>query len=459
MTDKKRIVLIIGMIGAGALLSSLLTGCCAYENRSVRGAVFPISAAGDSQAFDLLITNWEPIKESKTFYVTYAAKDGDKRKMLWEKTLEEYDYWYIPRAISDESRIYYLAGERLLALNQEDGSTAWEAPLSDLVSTSCASCIYKVRDRIVVLTTDYVLQAIDARSGETAWSVRLNNSTTAYEGFSVVDGQVVLLDYVEPGASEQAVHVFDPASGALLRTVSPTCPESEGYIGFHGQMFIDRDSTGGGRVIFLFDCPPDSYAQSWNLANGEIVWQSPLPEGADTSVDSFLFGRDTLYLDEYRGRLEVSLSTGQIKYLGEPDPDYAFMLLEEHEDILIGKARRTRGSTRHELWGLKGVAERIWSYEMEAGTLHGVDSGSGDWTYRFTPNGIAVIQVLDDPEPHISAVMLDPQNGQVMRQSEVTVETAFLEGAAWDSAYAYVTVWGDVYAIGLETMTIKVEWP
>jgi hypothetical protein len=459
MTNKKhipQIALVVGLLSAAALLAGLLSGCCAYANRSVRGAVLPIPAGGDSQASDLLITNWDPAQESETFYVTYVAKDGDKRKVLWEKTLEEYDYWYIPRAISDESRIYYLAGDRLLALNQQDGSTVWEAPLSDLVSTSCTNCMHKVGDRVVVLTTDYVLQGIDARSGEIAWSVRLNDSSTAYEGFSVIGDQIVLLDYIEPGTSEQAVHVFDPGNGSLIRRISPTCPES-GLITWRNETLIDHT---GGQAIFSYGCSTSGpYMQSWSLANGEMVWESSPPEGTSISIKSFLFGRDTLYLDEYQGRFEVTLSTGQIKYLPNPDPDYDFTLLGEHEGFLIGIARRTRGTTRYELWGLKGVAERIWSYEMEADALHDPDPSSGDWAYRLTPSGIVVILIPDDPEPHISAVLLDPQNGQVVCQSEVAVRVTSLDGVAWDSATAYVTVWGDVYAIDLETLAIKAEWP
>jgi outer membrane protein assembly factor BamB len=457
MTNKKHITLIVGVIGVGALLSSLLAGCCPYENRHVNGAVLPIPASGNAQASNLLITNWDPREETETVYVTYVAKDGNARKVLWEKEIAEYDGWYRPRAIFDERRIYYLAGERLLAFDQTDGSIAWEASLSDLVSTSCEHCIQKANDRIVILTTDYVLQGIDASSGELAWSVRLNNSSTAREGFSVVGGQIVLSDQTESQGSTQAVHIFDPHSGSLVRTVSPTCPETD-YRPWFTEMFIDRSSSNG-RVIFLYKCISDPFVQSWDLASGEMVWQQPLPEDTDTSVDSFLLGHDTLYVNVYHGRLKISLATGQTENLPEPDPDYEFILLEEHEDILIGKARRTRGSTRHELWGLKGVAERIWSYELGTDTLFGVDSGSADWTYRLTPDGIVVIQILDDPEPHISVVLLNPQNGQVIQQNEMSLKSASLQGVAWDSDTAYMTLWGDVYAVDLATLAITPEWP
>jgi outer membrane protein assembly factor BamB len=457
MTNKKHITLIVGVIGVGALLSSLLAGCCPYENRHVNGAVLPIPASGNAQASNLLITNWDPREETETVYVTYVAKDGNARKVLWEKEIAEYDGWYRPHAIFDESRIYYLAGERLLAFDQTDGSIAWEASLSDLVSTSCEHCIQKANGRIVVLTTDYVLQGIDASSGELAWSVRLNDPSAAHEGFSIVGGQVVLSDRTETEGSDQAVHVLDPHSGSLVRMIAPTCPEAD-KSPWSREMFIGRTSDGG-RVIFLYVCGGDPFAQSWDPTSGQVIWQVLLPEVADTSVNSFLLGRDTLYLDGYEGRLEISLSTGQTKSLPEPDPDYEFTLLEEYEDILIGKVRRTRGSTRHELWGLKGVAERIWSYGLETDTLLGVDSWSGDWAYRFTPDGIVLIQVLGGPEDHLSVVLLNPQNGQVIQQTEKAIDGSSLDGLAWDSDTAYITMRGDLYAIDLATLTITPEWP
>jgi hypothetical protein len=453
MTRRKCTLLIV----ASALLSSLLAGCCPYENRNVNGAVLPIPTSGDTRASDLLITNWAPGEETETVYVTYVVKDGNARKVLWENEIAQYDGWYRPRATFDENRIYYLAGEQLLAFDQKDGSTAWKASLSDLVSNSCEHCIQKVEDHIVVLATDYVLQGIDASSGEMTWSVRLNDPSIAYDGFSAVGGQVVLADRTEPEGSDKAVHVFDPHNGSLVRTISPTCPDTD-YRPWFSDMFIGR-SSGDGRVIFLHMCMSDPYVQSWDLASGEMAWQQPLPEDADTSVDSFLLGRDTLYLDARKGRLEISLSTGQARYMPEPDPDYEFTLLGEYEDTLIGKARRTRGSERHELWGLKGVAERIWSYELAADTLIDVDAGSGNWTYRLTPDGILVIQILDEPKPRISAVLLNPQNGQVIQQNEASVEGTSLEGVAWDSNTAYVTLWGDVYTVDLATLAITPEWP
>jgi hypothetical protein len=377
--------------------------------------------------------------------------------VVWDKELEGCDdCWHGSRSFSDEDRIYYLAGERLLALSREDGATVWEAFPSDVVSTSCEQCIWKAKGRIVVLTMDYVLQGIDAEDGDLAWSVRLNNPSAAHDGFSIIGDQAVLLDRLSADVSDRVVRVFDPANGLVLREIQPICPDPEGSIWLN-EVFIEP--TAGGRAVFLYSCWAEPFVQSWNLASGEEVWQAAVPEEADYSYDSFLLGRAVLYLNTYNGFFGMSLSTGETRRLADLDPDYDVTLLEEHEGVILAKARRTRGSTRHELWGLNTFGRRTWRYGMQADTLIGVDSGSADWAYRFAPDGLIVIQVLDDPEEHISATMLDPETGEVLQDSELVNDARSLDGLAWDSAYGYLTVWGDLYTVDLQTLDIERAWP
>jgi hypothetical protein len=96
---------------------------------------------------------------------------------------------------------------------------------------------------------------------------------------------------------------------------------------------------------------------------------------------------------------------------------------------------------------------------LETDTLLDVDSGSVDWAYRSTPDGIVLIQALDAPEKHISVMLLNPQNGQVVQRTETDIEGTSLEGVAWHGDTAYVTVRGDLYAVDLTTLTVTPEWP
>jgi hypothetical protein len=450
------LILLLTSVG----LISILAACCPaqkYANRIARGTVLPLPPRGDVRGADLLVTNWDPNLGAETVFVTYVAMDGKKHKVLWEKELAQCDdCWGNSYALFDESRVYYLAGDRLLALDQQDGTTIWATSSSDLISTACEQCIWESKGYIIALTMDYVLQGINAENGNLAWSVRLNNPSAAYDGFSVVGDQVMLVDWADVGVSDRILRVFDPASGSLLREIAPTCPDTKVPAWFN-EVFIER--TSGGRAIFTYGCRSEPFIQSWGLADGEEMWQAPLPEEARASLDSFLLGHDTLYLNTHDGHFGISLSSGQAEQMADLDPDYAVTILAEHDGGLVAKVERTRGSTRYELWGLDTSGRRLWQYEMQAGTLLDVDSGSADWAYHFTPDGLIVIQVLREPEEHISAAMLDPQDGQVIQESELAIDVSSLDGVAWDSTYAYVTVWGDIYTVDLQTLDIKRVWP
>jgi len=460
MLRRQVLILVIGLLVAPVILGGLLSGCNKYSKRNVRGTVLTMPSSEDVGVPDLLITNWVPGESSEKLFVTYATRAGKPRRVLWEKTLEEFDMWYYPQAAFDESYIYYVAGARLLALSRADGAVAWEAPLSDLMRHNCPNCIQKVKDRVIALTADYILQGVDARDGNLAWSVRLNDPATAYEGFRVVNEQIVLLDRSGPDVQGPTFHIFDSADGRLVRQIAPTCPAASSRLNIK-EAFIEQNPTRGARAIFLYGCwaDPDSHVQSWSLTSGEMVWQAPLPREAHTSVNSFLLGQDTLYLDTYNGLFGISLNTGQTKSLvREIDPDYDITLLAEQGERIIAWARRTRGSSKYELWGLYPTGERIWRHEVQVDTLYGVSSGRLEGAYHLTPNGIVMVQILDKPE-QVLVEMLDPQNGQVTHQSTAELEHASLDAIVWSTHYAYLGVRGDLYAVDLETGEIAPEWP
>ena len=453
-----------GLLLAGLLLACLLAGCglsdsAKYGNRRVRGMVLPASAGRDVGTPDLLITNWAPIREQDIFYLTYVVRDGDRWNARWEREIQEFDYWYYPRAVFDAERAYYVTGTSLLALNRVDGSTAWQTPLSDLVTYSCQNCLQIVRDHVVVLTTDYVLQGIDAAGGELLWSVRLNDAATARDGFLTVDEQIVLLDRIAADSYIKTIHVFDPASGNLVRQVAPVCPNADDQADLEEAVIVPPTSPYGGRAILLNDCGFDSYAQSWNLITGQMLWQQALPEDAGASVNATLLGEERLYLDTYAGLWAVSMADGQVQMLGkEIDPDYDWLPIDEREGLIFAWARRTRGSSRYELWALDASGKRIWQHEMPGDSLLGVDPGSPDWTYRFTPRGLLLIQILDDPEQVLLEV-IEPQTGQLTDRTSIEVENASLDGVAWRGYCGYLTIDGDLYELDLETSTLTATWP
>jgi hypothetical protein len=430
-----------------------------YKLRKARGRVLPMPALGDVRSPDLLITNWAPSADSETFFVSYTAQHDKARKVLWEKAFKEAGSWYYPIATFDRERIYYVVESRLLAWNRADGADAWEAPLSDVVWHRCVNCIQRVAGNVVVLTEDYVLQGVDAEDGQEAWTVRLNDSATARSGFYVIDGQIVLLDDIAPDVHDSAVHFYDADDGGLIRQIAPTCPDADDEPRFDAdEVFFEVGSARGDRVYFGYTCWGDLYVEVWDLGNGESLWVEALPEEA-SGIASAMLGQKALYLITYGGLFAVSLDDGQAELLAEEvDPDYDVLLIAERGDTVLARARRTRGSTRYELWGLEPGGKRAWRHEMEADTLLDVDSGIADWGFRFTADGLLIAQVLDDPD-RILVETLDVETGQVIRESSVEVEHSSLDDIVWTGQYGFLSVWGDVHAVDLESGTVEAEWP
>jgi outer membrane protein assembly factor BamB len=450
------------MVLAGVLLAGVLTSCGGgkYVNRLVRGTVFAMPASEDVPEPDLLITNWLPSRSTETYYISYVVAEGNKHRVLWEIEMSESDHWYLPRGTYDGEHVYYIVEDRLLALSRTDGSTTWTARLSDLVNFSCTDCIQRVGEVIVVLTSDYVLQGISTRSGTLAWSVRLSDSASSREGFSVDNGRVILLDDLDPDSHQTAIHVYDAAKGNLVRKVFPVCPESEDTPRFlWDEVFIDLSSTRNARAIFLYDCFPDPYVQSWDLVTGQLVWDERLPDEADTMIDSYVIGSEKLYLEMYTGLFSVDLSTGRTQLVSEEiDPDYDFLPLFEHQGQLIGWARRTRGSSRYELWALSPSGDRLWEHTLVAESEPGTDLDPDDWVYRMVGDYLLLIQVSDEPD-ELLVSKLDPQTGQVVLGSGIKNDYNDLYGIAWIGEQAYVTMGLDLYQIDLEMATISLIWP
>ncbi len=444
-------------LAVSVVLLVLLAGC-AHSSRKVRGAVEPMPSMQDGQALDLLITNWAPSRDTDTYYVSYTAKAGRNRRVLWEKELPEADGWYSPHAASDEQHVYYVSGDRLFAWDRARGKEAWESLLSDVVQVTCVSCIEQVDSKVVVLTEDYVLQAVDVQSGQEAWTVRLNNWLAARSGFHVVGDHIVVLDAVTPDGHDLALHYYGVDDGRLTRQLVSTCPGKEDPPRIAGDEVLFSPS--GDRVYVYYDCGWVPYVEAWDLARADLVWRAALPESMH-SLDTALIGQRALYLDSYGGLFVVSLDDGDVQFLAEEvDPDYDVLLLAERGDMLLARAKRTRGSVRHELWGLDLSGKRLWRHPMQADTLHGVESGRGDWGFRFADDLLVLFQVLDDGDKDLLLVeTLDAATGQVVRESSFEIDYDTLDAVVWGRQSGFLTVGGRVYAVDLVSGAVEQEWP
>lgn len=465
MWNEKRIHRKLWLYGTLALLAlALLTGCASvrYGNRRVRGAILVIPARADTTIPDLFVINWNPSADSnsdtETFYSTYLT--GAEHTVLWEQKFDQFDMWYFPHAASDDHAVYYVAGQRLLALDRVDGALLWEAGLSDIVNTSCPTCLEAVGERVIVLTTDYILSAFDRDTGAPAWSLRLNDSSTARNGFQVVDETLILADEVASDTSRWAVQRIAPESGELIQTIAPTCPRADDRLYLYGdQIFLETGLGSAYQALFLYECNNTDYMQSRSLRTGELAWETTLPEGFNPSHNAAVLGSDTLYLQDYEAVFGVSLASGHVRQLPQAtDPDYDVTLLDEGNELLLAWVRRTRGTTRYALWGLTPAGEQLWSYALTSDDNPATLTNATDWAYRLVDQGVLLIEVRDDPA-HIVVTLLDPQSGQVLQQTTQEIDYVSTTSLTWERATAYLATGGHLYAIDLQTLAISPVWP
>jgi outer membrane protein assembly factor BamB len=183
----------------------------------------------------------------------------------------------------------------------------------------------------------------------------------------------------------------------------------------------------------------------------------------DPSGPFFVLGQGALYVpvatpvtDSAIVRLD--LNNGQSHLLLAVE-DFAATPLAEQGNVLIVRAKRTRGSERTELWGLdKDSGERFWRHELQANVLLNVDPGIGqEWAYHFTSRGLAVIQFIPDP-PRLLVQMIDVPTGQVGYETSSRLDNDFWAGVIWTSNTAYLTI-RNLYAVDLATGEATLEWP
>jgi hypothetical protein len=139
--------------------------------------------------------------------------------------------------------------------------------------------------------------------------------------------------------------------------------------------------------------------------------------------------------------------------------DYDVMPLAEQGDVLVVRAKRTRGSDRTELWGLdSSTGERLWQHELQAEILRDVDSGIGeDWVYRLTPQGVVLLQLLEDPL-QLVVQKIDVATGQVVVDTTTDADDRHWTGVAWTGGTAYLTI-RRLYGVDLFTGDVRPVWP
>lgn len=480
--------------GPGTSLQSLFRSTknlATIGMRQVQGPVIALTGDGDDQVADLLIENWQldtlvPYTNTRKvipiFWSATHVQDG-QRTIRWETEVGTDENRPEVNTAIDRTMIYLSVNDRLQALRQADGELLWEARLSDLVKSRCKSCIRVANGRVVVLSVDQVLQALDVATGEAIWQVRLNDDSAPSSrlgsvGFALAGQQILVIDGTEDASHVKEIRIYNATDGAVVRRVSPTCSDagasqSDRRLDWQSSVLVDERNN---KVYTVIEGPGSSpCVQNWDISSGELVWEVQLPEDSklaqgvpgglhiDPSSPFFVLGERSLYVPvatavSDSAIVRIELASGQPDLLLEVE-DFATMPLGEQGNMLIVRAKRTRGSERTELWGLdRASGERTWQHELQANVLLNLDPGIGqEWAYRLTSRGLTVIQLMADPD-QLQVQMIDVPTGQVVYETSSRLDNVFWTGVTWTSNTAYLTI-RNLYSVDLATGIAAWEWP
>jgi outer membrane protein assembly factor BamB len=473
---------ILALIGVGAAVSNLpnlpdvqdLIGTAIPTGPRLRVSdALVLPPAGDAPS-DVLAVTFNI--DDSTYALGYVETISPS--VRWQGAPPTNNGFYSLHVLADDELIYMLDKTRLTALRRSDGSTAWQASLVDEIGPSCEGCARLLPGRVIVLTKDGTVQAFDTGSGRAVWSARLE--ATPDRLFSA-GGFVVAVDARD---SAGMFKVFDPATGALLHTIEPSAP-NEPFPDDAQEMQLYSpavaDEAGGALYTVLGIFPPTTF-QKWDAATGQLIWQTEAKrdevQTPSSSLEPALLS-DGLYMNDREQIVAVSADGAFRRLPG--DDDYELFPLMAQGEVLVVRARRTRGSERFEVWGLNSqTGERLWQYVPEA-QQYGDDErndfrlfvsqtssgaapaeSAGVWTWRAGSDFILVQAFSEQGRVVVERLSITDgvSQGQValrLKLSDSLIITGEL--VRLTNRQAWLIVDGQVQAFDLETGELQYVWP
>ena len=448
------VLLLVGGIILFLLLPSkgAAPGIIVSMSRSVQDRAIPVPADRQGPA-DLLLFTYD--SNSSERYLTYV--DGANHTLKWDSPPVSTSV-YKDGVVVRNQRVYVVDETTLLALNQEDGEVRWQANLSDSVTNICVDCVQVVGDYVIVLSQDGVLQAFEMESGRPVWSERLNETP---RNLWAVNERVAVVDYELPNEPDSiALQFHDPATGEVVQRFPGIC--QEGYHTARLRIYEPNIVLDPARntLYMLFDLLPGC-VQRWDLAAGQLDWQLLAEDHYFDRFDVPLLLSDDKIYGGYSGRIfALDIETGALELLVD-EQDYELKVQGEQDGILVALARRQRGSTRYELWGIDTESGHVpWKYipqDEEPVEEAGGWAADKGFAWHLTRDGLAVLHVAAEP-PTLIVSSIDIKTGEETVLHTAGLDDDYWRGLAWSDTTAWLTI-RKVYVIDLGSGKVVSTWP
>lgn len=389
--------------------------------------------------------------------------DGDSGDLLWQAAPLEGEAYF--DAVEYHSGIVYAASETdLLAYRIEDGSLIWQAVMPDRLNYSDATLL-ATDGQVIASTVDQSIQAYDSATGARVWERRLYGYDRTLR---LVGDSLVVVDYISADSYDYALIFLDPATGSEERLLTPGCVYDE-----YNTIAIDPDSPllyeeSSGDLYFISD---DYYGcvQRLDLARGEPLW-STIPEDGFSFVPYNVAPLDspaTIFFGNDDQLLAVKKNSGEMQALFANE-DYEFLPLALSGDLLLVRARRTRGSERFELWGVEaGSGSRLWQMDMGSAKpvdppneLVGlVDADESGWTWNLLAGQLVLVEFQAEPAQLVIR-QVDPATGSLSGETTVDLPGAsgdffsVPEVIGWEGSRLYFVLDAKIYCVDVAAGTV-----
>ncbi len=292
---------------------------------------------------------------------------------------------------NDGKNVYVTAKAKVYAFKLSDGTQAWQAALSDDVSSyGCDSCLIVMGDHVIVRSTDETLQAYDAATGAPAWSHRLASASAKVvhtaKSLIVVDGD----------SGKEVPNIVDPATGTAGASIDATCSKTSdaSYVEHAGSSAVYRPTPDGASLLIIFGSSPGCI-QSWNPVTGAAEW-SVVIDGStsfDNSTMSLLDTPSGLVVSDSRTIGIIGPEHTEYRVLGQ-DKDLNYYALGYSGTDLIAEVKSTRGTTKTSIMAID-IPTGAEKWTVAFGKSVPVDAPTSSSSYNASSDGSYTAQVVD----------------------------------------------------------------
>lgn len=345
------------------------------------------------------------------YYVVRA--DVSTGQTVWQSASMG-DKAYSTQLGIDATHTYVAETTRVYAFRNTDGTTAWQASLSDELVGSCSGCFTVLGNRVIVTTRDGVLQAFDTATGAPAWTRRFGTPA----GKAIVAGSKILV--LDREGTTDITAVVDPATGVEGGRLPATCvdPRFTSRLSTPSTSSLAIAIPGESAVLLGFGTSP-TCLQRWDLVTGAQAWNI---SGDDLRFDSdadeeALFSPTAVYLRTDEGLSEFALATGQAAATYTFDDGVEATPVAVSDQALVVYAQSTRGTTKYSIMGINPLT-KAKAWEVAMGTAVPGD-GPGANTSSVTSSESRFVTQLDPGVVRVAQV-----SGETKQLAFSTVDLA-----------------------------------